>query len=60
MDKYMDFSALQGIKIYLDDNFVKVPETKGEIFSSSNIGILEKRSLWKCIGALIDAGRMYK
>ena len=56
----MDFSALQGIKIYLDDNFVKVPETKGEIFSSSNIGILEKRSLWKCIGALIDAGRMYK
>lgn len=51
MDKYMDFKAITGVFFFNSKKgaFTKMPTNKGEIFSSNEFNLLEKRNLFKLL-----------
>lgn len=57
--KYLEFKALRATYVVYGDSLLLLPASKGEIFSSQNLSLMDKRSLmkfFKAIGPVTDAG----
>lgn len=57
--KYLEFKALRATYVVYGDSLLLLPASKGEIFSSQNLSLMDKRCLmkfFKAIGPVADAG----
>ena len=55
MDKYMEFMAINAIYHYDDkqNKFLLVPSSKGDIFTSKGLSLIEKREMFKLLHTCI-------
>jgi len=59
MDKYMDFHLVKSI-LHISDNKIKhVPLSKGKIFSSSDLSMIEKKHLLNSLHKLMKIYQKY-
>jgi RAB protein geranylgeranyltransferase component A len=60
MDKYMDFRLVNHLLMYEKGRLEEVPLSKGRIFESKTLGLIEKKSLLTSLHTLIKLYQKHK